>query len=75
MPLMKTPAGDMEMTLLGLESRDDQLVAVGKLGAWTAEIFFTPKDILGMAGLLNWGVIVLIVRLPVLIIKGLFNRK
>ena len=72
---MKTPAGDMEMTLLGLEARDNQLVAIGKLGAWTAEIFFTPKDILGMAALLNLGVIVLIVKMPYLIVKSILNRK
>jgi hypothetical protein len=75
MPLMKTPAGDMDMTLLGLEAQDDQLVAVGQMGAWSAHIYFTPKDILGVVKLLNWGVIALIVKMPVLIFRSLFNGK
>lgn len=74
MPLMKTPAGDMEITILDLDAEGEQLVGIGQFGAWSAKIYFDPEDILGMVRLmLNRNVIGLIFKLPVILIRKILS--
>ena len=73
---MKTPAGDMEITILGMDAEDEQLVATGQLGAWNATIYFNSDDILDMVRLmLDRRVISLILKLPFILIKKMLLGK
>ncbi len=71
MPLMKSPAGDMEITINKMTADKDRLVTVGKFGAWDSTIYFTVDDVLDMMKLmLNRKVIGFILKLPLLIVKS-----
>lgn len=70
MPLMKTPAGDMEISILGMDAEGEQLVATGQLGAWNTKIYFNSDDILNMVNLMiNKNVLGFMLRLPFIIIR------
>ena len=76
MPLMKSPAGDMEISISKVTAEKGRLITVGKLGAWDSTIYFTEEDIFEMIGLmLNWKVIRFILSLPVLFIKAKLKRN
>jgi hypothetical protein len=76
MPLMKSPAGDMEITISKVTAEEGKLITVGKLGAWDSKIYFTEEDIFEMIGLmLNWKVIRFLLSLPVLFIETKLKRN
>jgi hypothetical protein len=73
---MKSPAGDMEITISKVTAEKGRLITVGKLGAWDSTIYFTVEDIFEMVELmLNWKVIRFILSLPVLFIKTKLKRN
>jgi hypothetical protein len=45
MPMMKSPAGDMEITIRGVSVDGDNLVAKGQFGTWDATIVLTPQEV------------------------------
>ncbi|HQH99889.1 MAG TPA: hypothetical protein PLA18_01325 [Deltaproteobacteria bacterium] len=70
MPLMKSPAGDMEITISKISADSDRLITTGKFGAWDSTIYFTVDDVLDMMKLmLNRQVVGFILKLPILIVK------
>ncbi|HPI93325.1 MAG TPA: hypothetical protein PLT09_09050 [Deltaproteobacteria bacterium] len=74
MPLMKSPAGDMEITISSVSADDTRLITTGKLGAWDSTIYFTADDVMDMAKLmLNRQVIGFLLKLPVWIVKKMLS--
>jgi len=70
MPLMKSPAGDMEITIEGITSDKSNLLAVGKFGMWESTIMLTPEEVVHLIPLmLKWKVISYILKLPYLYFK------
>jgi hypothetical protein len=76
MPLMKSPAGDMEITINKMTADKDRLVTVGKFGAWDSTIYFTVDDVVDMMKLMfNLQVIGFILKLPFLIAKSRLSGR
>jgi hypothetical protein len=74
MPLMKSPAGDMEITLSKITADKERLITVGKLGAWNSTIYFTADEVFDLVKLmLNWQVIGFILKLPIHFMKKIFS--
>lgn len=70
MPLMKSPAGDMEITIEGMTSENAKLLAIGKFGMWESTIILTPEDVVHLIPLmLKWKVISFMLKLPYLYFK------
>jgi len=70
MPLMKSPAGDMEITVEGMTSDKSNLLAIGKFGMWESTIVLTPQEVMQMIPLmLNRKVIGFLFKLPYLYFK------
>lgn len=75
MPIMKSPAGDMEITIEGLTAKDSQLLAVGKFGVWEATIVLSVEDVMGLIPLMLKGsVIMFLLKLPFTYIKKKFQK-
>lgn len=74
MPLMKSPAGDMEITLSKITADKERLITVGKLGAWDSTIYFTADEVFDLVKLmLNRPVLVFILKLPVFFLKKMLS--
>ena len=76
MPIMKSPAGDMEISIGGITVEKNQMVAIGQFGAWDAKIYLTVRDVCHIIPMvLQWKVIYFIFKLPFLSIKPRFGKK
>ena len=70
MPLMKSPAGDMEISISRITADRTQMITVGKFGAWDSTICFEADDVVRlMILMINWSVIWFIIRLPITYIR------
>jgi hypothetical protein len=71
---MKSPAGDMEITISKITADKERLVTVGKLGAWDSTIYFTADEVFDLVKLmLNRQVIGFILKLPVQFAKKMLG--
>jgi hypothetical protein len=69
--IIKSLAGDFEVTISKFESENGQLVMVGKMGVWDARTYITAREALGvMFKLLSPVVIFFVLRMPVLLLRG-----
>jgi len=76
MPMMKSPAGDMEISVAGMTVEKNQIVAIGKFGAWDSKIYLTVEDIVPIIPMmLQWKIIHFICKLPFLYIKSRVCKK
>ena len=75
--LIKSMAGDFEISIAGFETEGRHLVMIGKMGVWDARTYFTPRDLLALLGkLLSPSVLLYLMRLPYLCIRdGSSERK
>ncbi len=39
------PTGDLDISIKGIETENDQLVIIGKMGVWDAKIYLLPKEL------------------------------
>ncbi len=70
MPMMKSPAGDMEITIEGITTDKTNLLALGKFGIWESTIILTPQEVVGLIPLmLKWDIIRYMIKLPYLYYK------
>ena len=68
--LIKSMAGDFNVSIDKFEIEQGQLVMVGKMGVWEARTYLTPHDVLGFVGkLLSPSVLLYVLRLPYLLIR------
>jgi hypothetical protein len=65
--LIRSMAGDFEISINGFEVEKGRLVMVGRMGVWDARTYITPREVLKVFGkLLRPGVLFFILRLPFL---------
>lgn len=70
--LIRSMAGDFEISISGFEVEDERLVMVGRMGVWDARTYITPRELLTVFGkLLHPAVLLYVLRLPLLV----FQRK
>ena len=68
--LIKSMAGDFEISIAGFETEGRHLVMIGKMGVWDARTYFEPSDLLALlAKMLRPPVLLYLVRLPYLWIR------
>ena len=66
--LIKSMAGDFEISIVRFETEDGHLVMVGKMGVWDARTYVTPRELVAVLGkLLNPAVLFYLIRLPYLL--------
>lgn len=66
--LIKSMAGDFEISIVRFETEDGHLVMVGKMGVWDARTYVTPRELVTVLGkLLNPAVLLYLLRLPYLL--------
>jgi hypothetical protein len=71
---MKSPAGDMEITISKITADKERLITVGKLGAWDSTIYFTADEVFDLVKLmLNRQVIGFILKLPFQFMKKMLS--
>lgn len=71
MPMMKSPAGDLEISISKITAENNRLVTVGKFGTWDSTIYFTVDEVFELAKFMfNRPVIHFIIKLPVLFVKS-----
>ncbi len=76
MPMMKSPAGDMEISIAGMTVEKNQIVATGTFGAWDSKIYLTAEDIFPIIPMmLQWKIIRFICKLPYLYMKSKFRKE
>jgi len=68
--LIKSMAGDFEISIAGFETEGRHLVMIGKMGVWDARTYFAPSDLFALlAKLLRPAVLLYLVRLPYLMLQ------
>ena len=65
--LIRSMAGDFNISIERFETDSGRLVMIGKMGVWDARTYITPRELLGVFGkLLRPAVLFYILRLPFL---------
>ena len=65
--LIRSLAGDFEISIKGFEVKNGRLVMVGTMGVWDARTYFTPREVIStLAKLLRPRVLFYILQLPFL---------
>ncbi len=65
--LIRSMAGDFEISIERFEVENDRLVMVGRMGVWDARTYITPRELIGVfRQLFRPRVLLYILRLPVL---------
>jgi hypothetical protein len=69
--LIKSQAGEFDISISRFEREGDDLVMVGAMGVWEARTHITPKDALGVVRLLltSGAVWAFMCRLPFLLMR------
>ena len=63
--LIKSMAGDFEISIDRFETEDGYLVMTGKMGVWDARTYITPRELLAVFGkLLRLQVIFYVLLVP-----------
>lgn len=67
--LIKSLAGDFEVTISKFETENGQLVMVGSMGVWDARTYITAREVLKVMGkLLSPVVLFFLLRMPWLLL-------
>jgi len=75
MAKMVSPAGEMDMTFLGVSGEKDQMVVRSKFGAWDAKIYFSPDELVHLLKLmLNSSFVLFLLRFPFILIGSKLSR-
>lgn len=65
--LIRSMAGDFDISIGKIETEDGQMVVVGKMGVWDSRIYITPRELIGiLAKLMRPSILFYILRLPFL---------
>jgi len=76
MAQMVSPAGDMEIRMLGFGRDGGKLVVVSQMGVWDTKIYFTPGEVFYLLRLmLNWSVLGYVIALPFFYLSTIIRRK
>ena len=66
-------AGDVAFDMKSVATSAEGFVITGRMGVWDAEIYLSYKEML--VGFLKPKVILGILKVPILLLTGLFRRK
>lgn len=73
---MVSPAGNMEVKVLGFSREGSKLIAIGQMGVWDAKIYMTPKEVFHVLKLMmNLSMIGYVVALPFLYLNSRDHDK
>jgi hypothetical protein len=65
MARMKHAKGDLSMTINGIDFSGQTMIINGKMGVWSAQIFFEPEDLGKMIRyMIGWKPIFFMILLP-----------
>ena len=65
--LIRSMAGDLEISIKGFEVKNGRLIMVGTMGVWDARTYITPRELVSvLAKLMRLGILFYILRLPFL---------
>ncbi len=65
--LIRSLAGDFEISINRFEVERNRLVMVGRMGVWDARTYITPREVLAVfAKLLSFRVLIYLLQLPFL---------
>jgi hypothetical protein len=63
--IIKSMAGDFEISISGFEVEDRRLVMVGTMGVWNARTYMSPRELLGVfAKMMRPGVLLYLITIP-----------
>lgn len=70
--LIRSMAGDFDISIKGFEVEKGRLVMVGTMGVWDAKTYITPRELVSILGkLLRLDVLLYVFRVPFLV----FSRR
>lgn len=73
---MNTPAGDMEVSILQITARGNQVVVVSKFGVWDSKMYLSPAEVAHLLRLfLNSSLILFALRFPFILPWKRLSRK
>lgn len=73
--LIRSMAGDFEISIDRFETEDGRLIMVGQMGVWDARTYITPRELISVfAKLLHPRMLFYIIRLPILALAKAPNR-
>lgn len=76
MSKMVSPAGDMEVTIRGIDVDKHQIRVEARFGVWDSQLYFTLDDISHIMRLmLNLPTILFILRFPILYVSRRLFKK
>ena len=65
--LIRSMAGDFEISIKGFEVKNGRLIMVGTMGVWDARTYITPRELVSvLAKLMRLSILFYILRLPFL---------
>ena len=65
MAKMVSPAGDMEVKILGISQEGSKLTLTGQMGIWDAKIYLEPEEVIHAVRLMmNVSILLYILKLP-----------
>ena len=65
--LIKSMAGDFEISIDRFETENGRLIMVGQMGVWDARTYISPRELVSvLAKLLHPRILFYIIRLPIL---------
>lgn len=68
-----SPAGEQVFEMHAIKTDNEGVVMVSSMGVWDAEVHLSYKEI--AASLLKPGALLAILKIPFLLLKGLFKRR
>ena len=66
-------AGDVTFDMKSIRTDTNGFVIIGRMGVWDAKVHLSYKEMLGGFG--NPKTLVAVLRIPILLLKGLFGQK
>jgi hypothetical protein len=76
MPMMHSPAGEMEITISSISAEKRRVVAIGRFGTWDSTIYITVRELFNIMKLaMNGSFILFIIKLPVLYLQMKLGMK
>lgn len=76
MAKMVSPAGDMEVRMLGFRRDGDKLLITGQMGVWNAKIYIGPGEVVNTFKLmLNFSMLRYAIMLPFIYFKDTSNKQ
>jgi hypothetical protein len=66
--LIRSMAGDFDISIKGFEVKNGRLIMVGTMGVWDARTYITPRELVSVfVKLLRPGILFYVLRLPFLV--------